>query len=161
VGAAAAGATGILLLSGVLALGGLAVGGYWATHGDQAIGQTARGTFHGQQRRVADPVLRLGRRSEPYGVFLAGNDVFVGQESVIRSAECRSVIGMGTSADKLETRVTVTRVSPPFRDREDALKWYQDNMVPGSRHPRPLGLGTVARFKFDGKEHQIDNAERF
>jgi hypothetical protein len=36
-------------------------------------------------------------------------------------------------------------------------------MIPGSNHPRPLGLGPVARFQFDGgnTEHYTENATTF
>jgi hypothetical protein len=138
---------------------GLGAGLYWASHGDQAIGQTVRGTANDRDRNVKDPVLRLGGRTEPYGLFLAKNDVFLGQESIIKAAACSSVIGWSLSSDPIGKVATVQMVSPPFRDREDALKWYKANIE--SQHIMPLGLGTRAKFKFDGKEHSIDNAERF
>src|SRR5262249_54139382 len=53
----------------------------------------------------------------------------------------------------------VKRVLGPFATREEARQAFLDSEVPGSAHTLPLGLGQRATFKFDGREHAIDNAD--
>jgi hypothetical protein len=101
--------------------------------------------------------------SDGYGIFLAGNDVICGQLSVIMAAPSGSLDKWGTDYSKTvkDTGVAFKRMLGPFNTAAETQEAYLANMIPGSKHPRPLGLGTVARFKFDGQEHYIANATMF
>jgi hypothetical protein len=99
----------------------------------------------------------------PFGVFLGRNDMFVGQKSVLGALRYRDIIGWGTSDEVVGEAVFRDVLNRQFGTAEEARAAYLDNMVPGSNHPRPLGLGPVAKFRFDGgtTEHCTENAMRF
>ena len=45
----------------------------------------------------------------------------------------------------------------PFPTEAKAIRAYCENIVPDTTHVLPLATGTVAQFKYDGKEHDIEN----
>jgi hypothetical protein len=98
-----------------------------------------------------------------YGVFLAGNDMFVGRKSALGALKHWEIKGWGLSNDVVGEAVFHDVLNQQFSTAEEAKAAYMANMVPGSQHPRPLGLGPVARFQFDGgtKEHSVENAFSF
>jgi len=110
--------------------------------------------------------------AEPYGVFLAGDDVVVGQQSAIAqipTCDTRKGLwgrdrmkGWGTNC-----RTTVGQVSPPrlitqlgtFATREEAVQAYCAAVVPGTTKSASVGrLDEKAQFKFDSGYHFIRNA---
>lgn len=130
--------------------------------GDSSVqpGVTARGSH---ERNVDDPVIQK-KSSEPYGVFVGGeyNEVIVGQESVILDATVSSLVGWGRDSSKKvrDTGATFRMVLGPFKTAEEARRAFDENKVPNSERIKPFASGTCARFKFDDKEHDIDNAFR-
>jgi hypothetical protein len=101
--------------------------------------------------------------SGPYGVFVGGgyNEVIVGQLPVILETPSSSLVGWGTDAKKVkDTGAKFTMVLGPFQTMEEARRAYEENKIPGSERIKPFASGTSARFKFDGAEHDIDNALR-
>jgi uncharacterized delta-60 repeat protein len=105
----------------------------------------------------------LQSQTEAYGVFLAGNDLFVGQKKVLGALRRCDIRGWGSSKDVLgetEFRDVLNKQLPTAADAKAA---YLENMISGSEHPRSIGLGPVAKFHFDGgaKEHCVENAFKF
>lgn len=148
-----------LLGAGIVALG---VGGYIYSRGETPInpGPTMGGVH---KRNVDDPV-KQRKSSEPYGVFIGGgyNEVIVGQESVILEANTTTLVGWGTDSTKKvkDTGATFKMILGPFKTAEEARQAFDANKVPDSERIKPFASGKSARFKFDGKEHDIDNAFR-
>lgn len=160
----AATVAGVLVVTAVL--GGVTYGA--ATYlgskaGDKPVqaGPAASGEH---TRKVDAPPESPGKSPDPYGVFVGGgyNEVIVGQLPVILEARSSSLIGWGNDSSKKvkDTGAKFTMVLGPFKTAEEARKAYEANKVPGSQRIKPLATGTCARFTFDGKEHDIDNALR-
>jgi hypothetical protein len=122
----------------------------------------------GPQPRI--PQTPLGNASakpaaaDPYAVFVVGvyNEVIVGRRSAIEAARQSSLTGWGLSNQTVkQSGAKFTMIRGPFRTAAEARQAYQANLIPNSTRVKPLALGTVARFRFDGKEHGIDNALDF
>jgi hypothetical protein len=112
----------------------------------------------------ADPAPAIAPKpGEKYGVYLAGNDIISGQLGVILEMPSSSLIGWGLDNSKKVKDMgrPFELKAGPFDTAAEAGAAYEDSKVAGSEHGRPLGLGPVATFKFDGKEHSVDNATRF
>lgn len=161
--AVAAGAVTATVILGGIALGGYILAGQiGAFAGDKAV-KPGRAMSGSHERNVDEPVVQK-KSSEPYGVFVGGgyNEVIVGQESVIMGATTSSLIGWGRDSSKTvkDTGATFRMVLGPFKTAEEARRAFDENLEPGSERIKPFASGRCARFKFDGKEHDIDNAFR-
>lgn len=153
------GAIGWGLIGGVVVVGGIGAY-YYATTGTPIQAGWQQLVSH--VRNVVSPP-QSGRGSDPYGVFVGGgyNEVIVGQLSVIMAAPSNSLIGWGLDRKPVrDTGARFTMVLGPFKTAEQARNAYEASKVPGSQYTKPLAAGTAARFSFDGKPHDIDNALR-
>ena len=161
-GAAGSAVAGISLAGVLMGAVALGIAGYVTYKAANYFGERA-GDAAVRGRNVQSPV-RTGVTSEKYGVYVGGgyNEVIVGQLSVIMSAPASTLVGWGTDRTKTvrDTGASFRMVLGPFDTAAQARQAYQDNIVAGSQRVKPAARGTVARFKFDGQEHDIDNAMR-
>jgi hypothetical protein len=104
------------------------------------------------------------QQQDPYGVFVGGgyDEVIVGRRSVSLDTPTTDLTGWG-----LDNRKKVRDVNPtfrmvlgPFDTADKARQAYNESKIAGTERDRPNGGATVARFRFDNKEHMIDNATR-
>ena len=111
----------------------------------------------GREEMMQNPL--SGSASEPYGVFLAGDEMFVGQESRLWEMPTCSLAGWGVDCAKTVGDVAPLRMlRGPFESSEEATAAYCASIVPGSVYYPPLVVGHKATFAFDGREHWISNA---
>ena len=89
--------------------------------------------------------------------------MFVGRKSALGALKHWEIRGWGQSSKVVGEAIFRDVLNRQFNTAEEAKAAYMENMIPGSNHPRPLGLGPVARFQFDGgaTEHCIENALTF
>jgi hypothetical protein len=122
-----------------------------------------RDRYENPHSTLQDPEMVPPARRPVYGVYLAGNDMFVGQKKVLGAQKRYSIVGWGNSSEVVGEAAFRDVLGKEFATAQEAKAAYLENMIPGTAHPRPLGLGPVAKFKFDGgeKEHCIENAFRF
>ena len=115
------------------------------------------------ERNVVEPIVQK-KSSEPYDVFVGGqyNEVIVGQKSAILEATISTLVGWGTDSSKTvkDTGATFEMVLGPFNNAQDARRAFDENKVLISERIKPLASGKCGKFKFDGKEYDIDNAFR-
>lgn len=104
------------------------------------------------------------QQQDPYGVFVGGgyDEVIVGRMSVILDTPTPNLSGWGLDNTKKvrDLNPNFRMVLGPYDTADDARRAYDANKIAGSQYDRPNGGATVARFRFDGKEHMIDNATR-
>jgi hypothetical protein len=79
-------------------------------------------------------------RQAAYGVFLAGNDIFVGPKPVLGALKRRNIRGWGLSDEPVGESAFRDVLNKEFKSAEEARAAYLGNMIPGSEHLRPLGL---------------------
>jgi len=103
------------------------------------------------------------KSGEKYGVYLVGNEIVCGQLAEMLEMPSSDFLGWGLDSSKKvkDTGNGFKLVLGLFDTAEQTREAYGNNIVPGSMHGRPLGLGPVAKFKFDDKEHTVENATRF
>jgi hypothetical protein len=117
----------------------------------------------GGLRNTAPPRATPAVPAEDYFIFTGGryNEVLVGQKSVIEAAPCRSLVGWGLDSKTVKEAGTVLTVRRgPFRTADQARAAYEAELD-GSPRIKPLACGTCCKFKFDGQNHDMDNALRF
>jgi hypothetical protein len=145
-----------------------ATGSYLATLTGLSSGAQASDSF--QVRPVASPtpttppvptvVAATPTPAEPHGVFVAEDDVLVGQRTAIENRQSCSLRGWGLDCARLVKDVgPVNRVLGPHNSYTEARQAYCGAIVPDSIRIAPLTGGLrKAKFTFDGKEHWISNA---
>jgi len=149
-----------------LVLGGAAYAGsrYLGGRAADAPIQAGPAMAGDHTRNVMDPPYIQGVENDAYGVFVGGgyNEVIVGQLSVIMETPTSSLIGWGTDSNKKvkDSGANFRMVAGPFKGPFDARQAFDKLKVPNSERIKPFASGTCAKFTFDGKEHDFDNAFR-
>jgi hypothetical protein len=126
-----------------------------------------------RQRKVDPPPEKERPTREAYGIYLAGQDVFVGQKSVIEAAPVSTIILWGRDPNKkVKDVATVANFHPEgktFATWSEAWEEYTRlKTEQGPAHPAFRSWGRVARFagcpanpqRKDGR-YFINNEERF
>ncbi len=110
------------------------------------------------------PGAKAVQKAETYGVYVGGgyDEVIVGRMSDILDTPTPQLVGWGLDNTKKvkDTGATFRMVLGPFNTADEARRAYEDSKIAGTERDLPLARGTVARFRFDGKDHMIDNATR-
>ncbi len=96
--------------------------------------------------------------TEPYGVFIAENEVFVGQRTEIENTTTCSLRGWGLDCSKRVRDVTtLNQVLGPFPTSAAARTAFCGAYVAGSLRTAPVGAGQKAKFTFSGTELWVNN----
>jgi hypothetical protein len=96
--------------------------------------------------------------SEPYGVFLANDEVLVGRRTDLENTATCNLRGWGLDCNrKVKDAVSLSQVLGPFPTSEAARQAFCAALVPGSWRVVPLGAGSKARFSFAGQELWVNN----
>jgi hypothetical protein len=115
--------------------------------------------FHNHRRQPIE-VWRKGGLNELYYLFLVGKqeEVIVARKSVLLNKRCRDLSkwGLGSTLVKDVPGMKIVPKSQGFPTAEMAKRYYLSQKI--SERTLPLAAGKVAKFKFDGQEHPINNA---
>lgn len=101
---------------------------------------------------------------DAYGIFLVGKEeeVICGQRSVIEKTPKGNLHGWGL--DNVTTvgqsGVELRMIRGPFATADETRKAYEAEKIVGSEKDMGIANYTKAKFRFDNKEHMIDNATR-
>lgn len=153
--------TGLVL--GVVLVGGIGLYYYSTTGTSTKHGRKGPMTDEVQSDLLAENEFRGDQGDyyldEPYGVFLAGNDVVVGQKSYWENRPLASLICWGLDHETTVKEVTdVHMVLGPFETREKAVKAFRQTIRRDTVRPSPFSAAVSAECVFSGKRHNIQNA---
>jgi hypothetical protein len=115
--------------------------------------------FHNHRPRTIE-VWRKGGLNEPYYLFLVGKqeEVIVARKSVLLNKRCSALSKWGLSSTLVKDvpGMKIVPKSQGFPTAEMAKRYYLSQKI--SERTLPLAAGKVAKFKFDGQEHPVNNA---
>jgi hypothetical protein len=96
--------------------------------------------------------------TEPYGIFIAEGEIFVGRRTELENTTACSLRGWGTDCTKKVRDVaTVNQVAGPFPTSAAARTAFCNAYVAGSLRSAPFGAGQKAKFSFSGDELWVNN----
>ncbi|VTU01869.1 unnamed protein product [Gemmataceae bacterium] len=117
----------------------------------------------GKDARAAKPAPDANSK-EVYGVFLVGpgEEVICGRRSVIEGTPKGNLHGWGLDHVTTvgQSGVELRMIRGPFDTAEETRRAYEADLLPETVRDMGIANHTRARFRFDNKEHMIDNATR-